>query len=153
MLGQNPDKHPQHLVSSKVLNTIIKNAHIMFLPMAGRWLIPIELLFLQAYPAYKVGSDVEGMVCSFSVHRRRCSRAAVAGQAGNSFSVNQIGCIIMCAAGRSGGDLEPHQVFVQQLCSSSSQTAQHSSAAGSLGGVQDSRTTMCCSLLSQAKPL
>eukprot|EP00971_Amphidinium_carterae_P144800 2868950-Amphidinium_carterae.4 len=67
MLGQNPSMRPMHNAGKSVLQTVIKNCHLMYSLRHGRWLTPRELLLAQAFPvAGCAGSEPE---CSFGVDR------------------------------------------------------------------------------------
>ena len=93
MLGQNPIVHPMHNHGRTNLQTIIRNCHIMWSAVHGRWLFVKELLCAQGFPVYPQASAF-GERCSFSFERER-RRGTMAEQCGNSMNINAIGASLL----------------------------------------------------------
>lgn len=113
-LNQDETKERGIVSSERYLQTIIKNAHLLWVDTAQRWLTAEEMLLAQGFPlssGIKVVLPDGGIVtdltptgracCSFNVVDTDRVRKEMASQAGNSMNVSVVGvplvyCIAMC---------------------------------------------------------
>ena len=91
MLGQNPDKHPQHNAGKSQLQTIIRKAELYYIMQHNRWLTANELLLVHNYPIETQFAHF-GFQCSFNFSRNAFSfpnrrRNALKNQVGNGMSL------------------------------------------------------------------
>ena len=96
-LGRSPDKRPLVTRSGK-LHTIIRNNHLMFDPLMGRWMTPEEVFCSQGWPINAAAIAAAKTSSHFSkchpVPQGRTRRSAL-NQVGNAMHINVMGSVML----------------------------------------------------------
>ena len=97
-LGQDPSSGFGLWRNLKSIHAIIKNVGVPYVPAAGRWMTPNEVLRCQGFPVGVAAAAFKNAT-SFSKHRDTRRRDAVKGQAGNAMCVPVLGALLLFIAG------------------------------------------------------